>query len=46
MSKYKVKPANYFRIPMATTGCAHPMREIGTENTINFMTRMSMTGEL
>ena len=34
-------PARY---PPSTTGCAHPLREPGTDNTINFMTKLSMTG--
>jgi carotenoid cleavage dioxygenase-like enzyme len=32
------------KMPIATAGCAHPMREPGTDNTINFMVKMTLTG--
>lgn len=33
------------RVPFPTTGCAHPHREPGTDNSIWFMTRIGLTGK-
>ncbi len=32
------------RVPFPTTGCAHPLREPGTDNTLWFMTKIGLTG--